>query len=94
MSLRIVDFFGLPVTFRVEARKNTAAVILSLRSHDKERIDGNGAIVYEHPPRIVTQRSRLSFPLHIFRRTVATVTCGEGSAGCQFCCIWRRKLAA
>ena len=26
MSLRIVDFFGLPVTFRVEARKNTAAV--------------------------------------------------------------------
>ena len=53
MSLRIVDFFGLPVTFRVEARKNTAAVILSLRSHDKERIDGNGAIVYEHPPRIV-----------------------------------------
>lgn len=53
MSLRIVDFFGLPVTSRVEARKNTAAVILSLRSHDKERIDGNGAIVYEHPPRIV-----------------------------------------
>lgn len=53
MSLRIVDFFGLPVTFRVEARKNTAAVILSMRSHDKERIDGNGAIVYEHPPRIV-----------------------------------------
>ena len=53
MSLRIVDFFGLPVTLRVEARKNTAAVILSLRSHDKERIDGNGAIVYEHPPRIV-----------------------------------------
>lgn len=53
MSLRTIDFFGLPVTFRVEARKNTAAVILSLRSHDKERIDGNGAIVYEHPPRIV-----------------------------------------
>lgn len=53
MSLRIVDFFGLPVTFRVEARKNTAAVILSLRSRNKERIDGNGAIVYEHPPRIV-----------------------------------------
>lgn len=53
MSLRTIDFFGLPVTFRVEARKNTAAVILPLRSHDKERIDGNGAIVYEHPPRIV-----------------------------------------
>lgn len=53
MSLRIVDFFGLPVTFRVEARKNAVAVILSLRSRNKERIDGNGAIVYEHPPRIV-----------------------------------------
>ena len=52
MSLRTMDFFGLPVTFRVEARKNTAAVILSLRSRDKARIDGNGAIVYEHPPRI------------------------------------------
>lgn len=53
MSLRTIDFFGLPVTFRVEARKNTAAIILSLRSRDKERIDGNGAIVYEHPPRVV-----------------------------------------
>ncbi len=53
MSLRTIDFFGLPVAFRVEMRKNTAAVILSMRSRDKERIDGNGAIVYEHPPRIV-----------------------------------------
>ena len=52
MSLRIIDFFGLPVTFRVEARKNAVAVVLSLRSRDKARIDGNGAIVYEHPPRI------------------------------------------
>lgn len=52
MSLRTIDFFGLPVTFRVEARKNAVAVILSLRSRNKERIDGNGAIVYEHPPRI------------------------------------------
>lgn len=53
MSLRTIVFFGLPVTFRVEARKNAVAVILSLRSRNKERIDGNGAIVYEHPPRIV-----------------------------------------
>lgn len=53
MSLRTIDFFGLPVTFRVEARKNAVAVILSLRARNKERIDGNGAIVYEHPPRIV-----------------------------------------
>lgn len=52
MSLRTIDFFGLPVTFRVEARKNAIAGILSLRSRDKARIDGNGAIVYEHPPRI------------------------------------------
>lgn len=53
MKLNNIDFFGLPVAFRVEMRKNTAAIILSLRSRDKERIDGNGAIVYEHPPRIV-----------------------------------------
>ena len=53
MSLRTIDFFGLPVAFRVEMRKNTAAIILSLRSRNKEYIDGNGAIVYEHPPRIV-----------------------------------------
>lgn len=53
MSLRTIDFFGLPVAFRVEMRKNTAAVILSMRSRDKKRIDGNGAIIYEHPPRIV-----------------------------------------
>ena len=52
MSLRTIDFFGLPVAFRVEMRKNTAAIILSLRSRNKEYIDGNGAIVYEHPPRI------------------------------------------
>lgn len=53
MKLNSIDFFGLSVTFRIEMRKNTAAVILSMRSRDKERIDGNGAIVYEHPPRIV-----------------------------------------
>ena len=59
MSLRIVDFFGLPVTFRVEARKNAVAVILSLRSRNKERIDGNGAIVYEHPRVSCASRTRL-----------------------------------
>ena len=53
MSLRTIDFFGLPVTFRVEARKNAVAVILSLRSRNKECIEGTGAIVYEHPPHIV-----------------------------------------
>ena len=65
MSLRTMDFFGLPVTFRVEMRKNTAAIILSLRSRDKERIDGNGAIVYEHPPRIVrfTDEASVEKPL-------------------------------
>lgn len=52
MSLRTIDFFGLPFAFRVEMRKNTAAIILSLRSRNKEYIDGNGAIVYEHRPRI------------------------------------------
>ena len=58
MSLRIIDFFGLPVTFRVEALKNAVAVVLSLRSRDKARIDGNGAIVYEHPPAYRTLHGR------------------------------------
>ena len=92
MSLRIVDFFGLPVTFRVEARKNTAAVILSLRSHDKERIDGNGAIVYEHPPRIVRFTDEASVEKRVLELIPECLRCAfdpNTKAGCSL----RKKFA-
>lgn len=92
MSLRIVDFFGLPVTFRVEARKNTAAVILSMRSHDKERIDGNGAIVYEHPPRIVRFTDEASVEKRVLELIPECLRCAfdpDTKAGCSL----RKKFA-
>ena len=52
MSLRTIDFFGLPVTYRVEARKAGPTIFLSLRSSDGMYIDGAGRIYYEHQGRI------------------------------------------
>ena len=52
MSLRIIDFFGLSVTYRVEVRKAGPTIFLSLRSSDGVHIDGAGRIYYEHQGRI------------------------------------------
>ena len=52
MSLRIIDFFGLSVTYRVEARKAGPTIFLSLRSSDGVHFDGAGRIYYEHQGRI------------------------------------------
>ena len=52
MSLRIIDFFGLSVTYRVEARKAGPTIFLSLRSSDGVHINGVGRIYYEHKGRI------------------------------------------
>ena len=92
MSLRTIDFFGLPVTFRVEMRKNTAAVILSMRSRDKERIDGNGAIVYEHPPRIVRFTDEASVEKRVLELIPECLRCAfdpDTKAGCSL----RKKFA-
>lgn len=92
MSLRTMDFFGLPVTFRVEMRKNTAAIILSLRSRDKERIDGNGAIVYEHPPRIVRFTDEASVEKRVLELIPECLRCAfdpDTKAGCSL----RKKFA-
>ena len=48
MSLRTIDFFGLSVTYRVEARKAGPTIFLSLRSSDGVHINGVGRIYYEH----------------------------------------------
>ena len=92
MSLRTIDFFGLPVTFRVEARKNAVAVILSLRSRNKERIDGNGAIVYEHPPRIVRFTDEASVEKRVLELIPECLRCAfdpNTKAGCSL----RKKFA-
>lgn len=52
MSLRTMDFFGLSVTYRVEARKAGPTIFLSLRSSDGVHINGVGRIYYEHKGRI------------------------------------------
>ena len=52
MSLRIIDFFGLSVTYRMEARKAGPTVFLTLRSGDGVHIDGAGRVCYEHKAHI------------------------------------------
>lgn len=52
MFLRTIDFFGLSVTYRVEARKAGPTIFLSLRSSDGVHINGVGRIYYEHKGRI------------------------------------------
>lgn len=48
MKLNGIDFFGVTITYRVEARKAGSTVFLSLRSSDGVHIDGAGRIYYEH----------------------------------------------
>lgn len=48
MKINSIDFFGLSVTYRVEARKAGPTVFLSLRSSDGVHIDGAGRVCYEH----------------------------------------------
>ena len=52
MKLNSIDFFGVTITYRVEARKAGPTVFLSLRSSDGMYIDGAGRIYYEHQGRI------------------------------------------
>lgn len=52
MFLRTIDFFGLSVTYRVEARKAGPTIFLSLRSSNGVHINGVGRIYYEHKGRI------------------------------------------
>ena len=44
MKISSIDFFGLSVTYRVEARKAGPTVFLSLRSSDGVHIDGAGRV--------------------------------------------------
>ena len=44
MKLNSIDFFGLSVTYRVEARKAGPTIFLSLRSSDGVHIDGAGGV--------------------------------------------------
>lgn len=48
MKLNSIDFFGVTVTYRVEARKAGPTVFLTLRSSDGVHIDGVGRVCYEH----------------------------------------------
>ena len=48
MKVSSIDFFGVIVTYRVEARKAGTTVFLSLRSSDGVHIDGAGRVCYEH----------------------------------------------
>lgn len=48
MKLNSIDFFGVTITCRVEARKAGPTVFLSLRSSDGVHIDGAGRVCYEH----------------------------------------------
>lgn len=63
-----------------------------MRSRDKERIDGNGAIVYEHPPRIVHFTDEASVEKRVLELIPECLRCAfdpDTKAGCSL----RKKFA-
>ena len=62
MKVSSIDFFGVIVTYRVEARKAGPTVFLSLRSSDGVHIDGAGRVCYEHKGHIFRAPDAHWFP--------------------------------
>ena len=56
MKLNSIDFFGVTITYRVEARKAGPTVFLSLRSSDGVYIDGKKKIDKSSQPDAATMR--------------------------------------
>ena len=92
MKVSSIDFFGVIVTYRVEARKAGSTVFLSLRSSDGVHIDGAGRVCYEHKGHIF--RAPDAIGLEEYVRTLAPecLRCAfdpNTKAGCSL----RKKFA-
>lgn len=92
MKLNSIDFFGLSVTYRVEARKAGPTIFLSLRSSDGVHIDGAGRVCYEHKGHIfrVPDATRLEeYARTLIPECLRCVFDPDTKAGCSL----RKKFA-
>ena len=92
MSLRTIDFFGMPVTYRVEARKAGPTVFLSLRSSDGVHLDGVGRVFYEHRGHIFRAPDEIGLEEYVRTLIPECLRCAfdpDTKAGCSL----RKKFA-
>ena len=92
MFLRTIDFFGLSVTYRVEARKAGPTIFLSLRSSDGVHINGVGRIYYEHKGRISRAPEATGMEEYVHTLIPECLRCAfdpDTKAGCSL----RKKFA-
>ena len=92
MFLRTIDFFGLSVTDRVEARKAGPTVFLSLRSSDGVHLDGVGRVFYEHRGHIFRAPDEIGLEEYVRTLIPECLRCAfdpDTKAGCSL----RKKFA-
>lgn len=92
MKVSSIDFFGVIVTYRVEARKAGPTVFLSLRSSDGGHIDGAGRVCYEHKGHIFRAPDAIGLEEYVRTLVPECLRCAfdpNTKAGCSL----RKKFA-
>lgn len=92
MKVSSIDFFGVIVTYRVEARKAGPTVFLSLRSSDGVHIDGAGRVCYEHKGHIFRAPDAIGLEEYVRTLVPECLRCAfdpNTKAGCSL----RKKFA-
>lgn len=92
MKVSSIDFFGVIVTYRVEARKAGPTVFLSLRSSDGVHIDGAGRVCYEHKGHIFRAPDAIGLEEYVRTLVPECLRCAfdpDTKAGCSL----REKFA-
>ena len=92
MKVSSIDFFGVIVTYRVEARKAGPTVFLSLRSSDGVHIDGAGRVCYEHKGHIFRAPDAIGLEEYVRTLVPECLRCAfdpNTKAGC----LLRKKFA-
>ena len=92
MKVSSIDFFGVIVTYRVEARKAGPTVFLSLRSSDGVYIDGAGRVCYEHKGHIFRAPDAIGLEEYVRTLVPECLRCAfdpNTKAGCSL----RKKFA-
>lgn len=92
MKVSSIDFFGVIVTYRVEARKAGPTVFLSLRSSDGVHIDGAGRVCYEHKGHIFRAPDAVGLEEYVRTLVPECLRCAfdpNTKAGCSL----RKKFA-
>ena len=92
MKVSSIDFFGVIVTYRVEARKAGPTVFLSLRTSDGVHIDGAGRVCYEHKGHIFRAPDAIGLEEYVRTLVPECLRCAfdpNTKAGCSL----RKKFA-